>query len=489
MNDGSNLLAQTGTGIANTFGGGADVRFGTISLEDSQGLGPVSATAMSTVFTEGSLHLVANVGHIDSLSGSTNSLWINSPLTINGTGTAGEGTLDSISGINIYKQNPNYLTAGNLPRDMITASQGSSIGVLPEPVQTDNSGYLTNDYSLTLQGLLGNASGFSNANWITKTGGGNLILPTANTDFYGSWVIAQGWVTAENEWSLGGLQNGLAPNTAQGTYFNTTVLSGAALMLLPLVPNSNMTTRTNLILQGEGITHAFSLIDDMGAIESLAGVNTLTGHITLEGLAGVGVETIYPGIASDLTTTNEIAQATPASAPLVNKPVIPNAIAIANTLARAGVSQYTQIVDTGSTSFNGTINYSQFAGDQIDIYYGALGTPGSRLLFSGTFGTPTSPVSGTIPFNNFAAPGPGNTTEIEIVINKGNSSVGSDAGATTAPSPSTRSSSPAALPSSARNASSSKATASTRGASIFVRASFRSTTTPPSGSQRPAVPA
>src|SRR5262249_25597839 len=154
------------------------------------------------------------------------------------------------------------------------------------------------------------------------------------------------------------------------------------------------------------------------------GVNTLTGHITLEGQAGVGVETIYPGIISDLTTTNEIAQATPASSALVNKPTIPATINIANTLARAGVSQYTQVVDTGSTSFNGTINYRNFSGDHIDIYYGALGTPGSRLLFSGTFGTPTTPASGVIPFNNFAAPGPGNTTEIEIVINNGNSSVG-----------------------------------------------------------------
>ena len=117
--------------------------------------------------------------------------------------------------------------------------------------------------------------GYSTANWITKVGGGNLILPTANTDFYGSWVIQQGWVTLENEWGLGGFLGGKGPNVSQGTYYNTTVDSGAALMLLPVAANSNMTLQTNLILQGEGVTHSFPLIDDMGALENLSGVNTL----------------------------------------------------------------------------------------------------------------------------------------------------------------------------------------------------------------------
>ncbi|HZZ82541.1 MAG TPA: autotransporter-associated beta strand repeat-containing protein, partial [Gemmataceae bacterium] len=426
LNDGSSVLAQAGTGTSNLYTGGASIQGGVVTLEDSQGLGPITSTATTTVFSGSSLHLVANVGHVDSVSGQDKSLEIYAPLQLlGGSGPSGEGALDSISGINIYKQNPNYTQAG-LPRDMITVNQGTAIGVLPEPVESDSNAYLTDDYSLTLEGLLGNSNGgFSAANWISKVGGGNLILPTANTNFYGSWDIKQGWVTVRNEWSLGGLQGGKAPNKAQGAYFNTTVESGAALMIVPLVSNSSMTLATNLILQGEGITHAFSKINDMGAVENLSGVTTLTGHITLEGQVGLGVESIFPGIVSDLTTTNEITQALPPGSTLVNKPSIPSTINIANTLAKAGVSQYAQVVDTGSTSFDGTINYTNFAGDQIEIYYGPRGTPGSRLLFSGTFGTPGAPASGSFAFNNFAAPGPGDSTEIEIVINKGNSSAGS----------------------------------------------------------------
>ena len=424
LNDGSTILSEDGangnptTGTTNNTNG-ASINGGVVTLEDSQGFEATNFTANATVASGASLHLVANVGHLDSVSGVSNELQIYIPVVIAGTGVNGEGALDSISGINTYEQNPNWVNSGGLPSDMISVAEGSSIGVLPDPVETPNNTYLTRDYSLTAIGLIGDAnSGFIDDNWLTKVGGGNLILPTANTDFYGSWVIAQGWVTVENEYSLGGFQNGFGPNLAQGVYFNTTVESGAALMLLPAANNSNMTLQTNLILQGEGVTHSFSLINDMGAVENLAGVTTLSGLITLEGQVGIGAEQIFPGIVSDLITSNEIGQALPAN--LINASIpnavvstpIPATISIPNTLAAAGISQYTQVIDTGSSEGSIVINYSNFANDNLRVYYGALGTPGSSLIYPSTNLTG----SGSTPVIAF---GPGPSTEIEIVIDGG----------------------------------------------------------------------
>lgn len=428
LNDGTSILSQDGAnanssqGVANTFIDSVNIEQGIVTLEDSQGLGPTTNTALTTVSSGASLHLVANVGHEDSLTDTSNELLVDAPLTINGVGAtaADEGALDSISGINTYGPNTTY------GKDVITiGSQGTYIGVDPDPTETASNLYFTNDYSLTITGgLINNNGGYSGptitlpslAPWIAKVGDGQLILPNSNLDFYGNWEIKAGWVTVQNQYSLGGSQKGLPNNVPQGALFTTQVDSGAALMLLPFNPDSNMSLGdTNLILQGDGVTHAFSLIDDMGALENLAGVNTIQGDVTLEGQVGIGVEEIYPGIVSDLTFNGgEITQAEPtAASQLYNKPIIPAAITIPNTLAAGGVSQYTQVIDTGSTSFTGTINYAKFVGDEIQVYYGPIGTPGSHIIAS--TGVITS-AAGALPFNDTAAIGDG--TEIEIVVDQ-----------------------------------------------------------------------
>ncbi len=430
LNDGTTILSQDGAngnssqGVANTFDDQVNILAGIVTLEDSQGLGLTTKIAMTTVSSGASLHLVGNVGHEDSVTDTSNELLLDAPLTINGTGFGTEGALDSISGINRYVENPSFTTAGGIPADIITIGAADTyIGVDPDPTETASNAYFTNDYSLTISGGLINSSGYSNLIWIAKVGGGQLILPNANTNFYGSWEIQQGWITVQDQDSLGGTQNGIFPNFNQGAEFNTYVDSGAALMLLPFNPNSNMSLgNTNLILQGEGISHAFPLIDNMGAVENLSGVNTIAGNITLEGQVGIGVEEIYPGTISDLTLSGgQISQAN--ATPLFNRPGIPAAITIPNTLAAAGVSQYTQVVDTGSTNFSGTINYANFIGDRIQVYYGPIGTPGSHLLAGSGVGgladTGAITGSGTLTFNDNAAIG--DSTEIEIVVDQDNS--------------------------------------------------------------------
>ncbi len=80
-----------------------------------------------------------------------------------------------------------------------------------------------------------------------------------------------------------------------------TVQLGAALHLLPLTGNITLTNPFSLT--GHGITNNFyPLINQEGAIENLAGINTITGNIMLMGPVGVGVEQIYQ--ANDPTSAN-----------------------------------------------------------------------------------------------------------------------------------------------------------------------------------------
>mgnify|MGYP001097367362 CR=1 FL=1 len=46
----------------------------------------------------------------------------------------------------------------------------------------------------------------------------------------------------------------------------------------------------NLTLNGQGITHRFSWLNQKGALENLTGNNVVTGDINLNGTVGIGVE-------------------------------------------------------------------------------------------------------------------------------------------------------------------------------------------------------
>src|SRR5207302_905662 len=112
---------------------------------------------------------------------------------------------------------------------------------------------------------------FSPTVQIDKFGLGQLILPTGN-NYTGPTAIQAGWVTIENAQSLGQQIAGVG-DTVQPT---TTVLTGAALHVLPLTGNLNLTN--NFVLAGRGVTNTgYSLIDGQGALMNLSGVNTVSG--------------------------------------------------------------------------------------------------------------------------------------------------------------------------------------------------------------------
>src|SRR5262249_3078491 len=90
------------------------------------------------------------------------------------------------------------LSAGAPPtvRPIITAANvapGAFIGVDPEPIQTPNANYFTNDYSLTINGGISTPSNLL----LTKVGAGHLILPNANNQLLGNTEIREGWITVQ----------------------------------------------------------------------------------------------------------------------------------------------------------------------------------------------------------------------------------------------------------------------------------------------------
>src|SRR5262249_32154609 len=138
---------------------------------------------------------------------------------------------------------------------------------------------------------------------LSKVDNGHLILPNANNLFTGNTEIVEGWITVQDPNALGG-QN----PSVQEVQPVVTVDNGAALMFKPFAPGTSFTFTHNLVLQGEGIHHPYDKINFQGAVENLAGVNTISGNISLIGKAGIGVEQVDPTIASDLTLTGEQSQ-------------------------------------------------------------------------------------------------------------------------------------------------------------------------------------
>src|SRR5262249_28674947 len=104
---------------------------------------------------------------------------------------------------------------------------------------------------------------------------GHLILPNANS-YVGDTFIDQGWVTVQNNLSLGGFVYG--GDTIQPT---ATVRAGAALHLKPRTPGASFNLIRNLVLSGDGISHNFGLINHKGALMSLGGLNTVGGPVDL----------------------------------------------------------------------------------------------------------------------------------------------------------------------------------------------------------------
>ena len=291
----------TGTGNlilthSNTYTGGTTIQAGILDITDSQALGPKGTAGLATVAAGATLEFYVD-SKVDSLTTTTNTLTVYTPLSISGSGTSNQGALYSATGINTY-----FGAIASVPDPTGVAS----IGVDPDPNQTANTAYFANDYSLSLGTLAAGGGQLSGNNTVTveKLGNGQLIVPNAENSFSGAWDIQSGWLTIENDNSLGAT----LPNTSQNNQPTTTVEDGAALHLMAQ-SGENLDIDENLALTGEGISHAFSLINQAGAVENLAGINTLDGNIRLAGQAAIGVQAVFG--PSQLTTIGTISQEPP----------------------------------------------------------------------------------------------------------------------------------------------------------------------------------
>ncbi len=387
----------------NSYTGSTTVAAGILEITDSTALGN---SPQATVLSGGSLELSVDGKTTDSVTGVANMLNVSVPLSITGPGANLKGALFSDSGINIYSGGVTLVGAS------------ASIGVSADPNTTAGPSYFTSDFSLTVTGQIvskatvltttDDSSGVvtdtitASATTLDKELNGQLILPNANLGFQGSTDIQGGWITVEDSNSLGSLIAGVA-DTLQPTI---TVEAGAALHLD--APGGSINVPQNLSLRGIGFIHSYGLINQMGAVENIAGTNTLSGNIILNGPAAIGVENVFPGIASDLTTTGSM------SSPTGNK----NAITL-NATASGGSMESDNVIDTGSTSGTVTVNYQMYyIPDSLDIYYGdyAPGNPNGAIDIANTGGKVSG--SGTLTVN-YAPIGGFSTTDITLVMDQG----------------------------------------------------------------------
>jgi autotransporter-associated beta strand protein len=295
-----NTLNKVGLGtlvfaVANTYEGTTIVGAGTLIIQDSNALGQnKKAGAVTTVvggFAGGAtLELQVNPTHVDSVTGTSTQLVVSQKLFIAGTGVGGVGALYSNTGINIW--------AGN-----ITLNNTAAIGVDPAPLPSANNSYFTNDFSLTVSGAIQGPA----FDTFEKVGLGDLILPGANT-YTGPTLIQAGWVTAQNNQSLGAQ----IPNRGLTQQPMTTISLGAALHLKPLTAASpGLNLLNNFVINGLGITYpSFNLLNQQGAILNLDGNNVLSGNIQLNAPSGFGVNLVDPAyVTSELTLTGDISGA------------------------------------------------------------------------------------------------------------------------------------------------------------------------------------
>src|SRR5439155_3946031 len=235
---GSQTFTKVGTGrliftSRNFYSSTTTVAGGMLNIRDSQALG--SSSSGTTVNFGAALELqIDNLP--DSITGTVNTLRVAEPITLNGTGVNNTGALRSVSGINIWG-------------GPITLTGSAGIGVDPDPNRTNSKDYFTNDYSLTVTGDISSAFFFSGN--LVKVDGGQLILPNPNS-YTGTTDIQQGWITIRDEQALGQTIGG--SDTIQPT---TTVRSGAALHIKPMLPGASIDLVRNLVLSGTGITHPF----------------------------------------------------------------------------------------------------------------------------------------------------------------------------------------------------------------------------------------
>jgi autotransporter-associated beta strand protein len=393
--NGTYSLTKTGTGTLifttlNNYTGQTFVANGILEIEDSAALGTSSANVLNGATLELAVDSIP-----DSVTNNTASLNLSTPLTVNGDGFNNLGALYSHSGINQY--------SGTL-----TLSGGlGSIGVDPDATPTGSpynyditpAGTVLDD-SLSITGVIVNFVnnlGFFQPplEELVKFGNGQLILPRAN-QYEGPTNIEAGFVTLENARGLGAR----VPATGDEAQPVVSVGVGAALHLLPLT--GNIVLPYNLNLTGLGAASAYPLVNDQGALMSLAGINSVSGNIVLSGQAGIGVEQIYSTTSGNVNfSTNAASQLTLLGQQSEAQPVLNYSVQ-----SSGGTQENDNVIPVGTTSGTVTINATVPATPvDFQVWDGneTANPAGSFLLYdsttNGNSANPTNQNSATITVN------------------------------------------------------------------------------------------
>jgi autotransporter-associated beta strand protein len=389
---------------ANTYFGFTDVRLGTLNVRDSRALG--STFSGTRVLDGGTLEMEVEAGNPaiprfdahnrdlwdDSVTHDPNKLLFTEPLDLNGMGHDSAGALRSLTGINAWD-------IGIVLNDQTSKA---AIGVEADPRPghpTPDSSYFVSDYSLTVLGVISTGQSFANGvSDFYKRGSGQLVLPTANT-YIGQTFVQAGWITVENNNSLGAWVPSLGPTVQPATF----VSGGAAVHVKTLSPASPpLNILENITLNGMGIDHPYSFISEKGALLNLGGLNTWVGDVKLSGPIGVGVEQVDPNSPSELSISGTIS----GSKTTQNF----------SFTASGDDQEFSQVIDTGATSGQIRIDYDMLdVPDDLRVYYPSR-AEGGRLIYDSGLVSQT----GTAIINF----GGGTSTKIEIVMNEGGGEFG-----------------------------------------------------------------
>ncbi len=292
-----------------------------------------------TVAVGGSIELQADsVPDSVGLAGTYN-LYFAGGLNLTGGGFNGEGAIDNISGVN------------KVEGAVSLSAAGATIGVDPDPDPFDFGQAPWNDLSqLTIDGVISGGV-------LTKTGYGELVLTAANTfsvpagaNQYQA-VINQGWITVENAQALGAIVPNIDPSNQPGVNVADVPASppnpllngsniGAAVVLKEDLLGHALSLPYAVSLTGLGITSRFPWLNQMGAVVSLDGLNTISGDVYLNNA------TPATGIITSASAASPIVITTPSTAALVNGETVTIAGVTGNTAAN---SEFTITLLTATT--------------------------------------------------------------------------------------------------------------------------------------------
>ena len=220
---------------------------------------------------------------------------------------------------------------------------GTSITITPTVAGSAGNVNLADNLTLTGSGVPYTATG-------TVTGASNpapgnpIVITTASTVA----LVTGDTVTV----------SGVTGNVAANGTWTITVLSNNTFAL-------NGSTASGAYVNGGTWTYSvYPLVTQEGALMSLAGANTITGNITLNGQVGLGVEQLYDsstGTISNASNTSPITITTNSTAGLIN----------GETVVISGVG--------GNTAANGTFTIANLTSNSFDL----LGSTGSAPYVSG----------------------------------------------------------------------------------------------------------